>query len=92
MEFSKLLTLIANFIWGILIVLIIVLPNLGLTIDGLVSIFPDVSGVVAVIDGFYFWKNKNANRSKYAMKYVNRFADKYGMEWAVRIAEVVLKD
>lgn len=92
MEFSKALTLFVDGVWGSLIFLIIVLPCFGLNVDGLVSIFNDVSEVVAVVNGFYFWKNKNANRSKYAMRYVNKFADKYGIEWAVRIAEVVLKD
>lgn len=42
--------------------------------------------------GFYFWKSKNENRAKYAQKFLIRFADKYGADIAVRIAEIVLKD
>lgn len=42
--------------------------------------------------GFYLWKSKNNNRSKYAQKFVTEFADKYGVKAAIRIAEVVLKD
>ena len=42
--------------------------------------------------GFYYWKSKNENRAKYAQKFLIRFADKYGAEIAVRLAEIVLKD
>jgi len=38
------------------------------------------------------WKSKNENRAKYAQKFVLDFADKYGIDAAIRIAEVVLKD
>ena len=42
--------------------------------------------------GFYFWKAKNENRSKYAVKFVRELADKYGIEGTARIIETVLKD
>ena len=42
--------------------------------------------------GFYFWKAKNENRAKYAQRFLKRFADKYGADVAVRVAEIVLKD
>lgn len=42
--------------------------------------------------GFYLWKAKNENRAKYAQKFVDRFATKHGVDAAIRIAEVVLKD
>lgn len=42
--------------------------------------------------GFYYWKSKNENRSKYAQKFVKLFAKEYGIDAAIRIAEVVLKD
>lgn len=41
---------------------------------------------------FYYWKEKNANRAKYAQQFVLLFADAYGVEAAIRIAEVVLRD
>ena len=37
--------------------------------------------------GFYLWKAK-----KYAQKYMDKWAEKYGPEAAARIAEIVLKD
>lgn len=42
--------------------------------------------------GFYLWKSKNENRAKYAQKFIRTVADKYGIDAAIRIAEVVLKD
>lgn len=42
--------------------------------------------------GFYYWKSKNENRAKYAQRFLTRFADKYGADIAVRLAEIVLKD
>lgn len=42
--------------------------------------------------GFYLWKSKNENRAKYAQKFITKFADKYGIDAACRIAEIVLKD
>lgn len=42
--------------------------------------------------GFYLWKSKNENRAKYAQKFVRLFAKEHGVENAIRIAEIVLKD
>lgn len=44
------------------------------------------------VTGFYFWKAKNENRSKYAQKFVKELADKYGLDSTARIIEAVLKD
>lgn len=49
-------------------------------------------GAVAVWLASYAYKERSANRSKYAMEFVNQIADKYGADTAVRIAEVVLRD
>lgn len=42
--------------------------------------------------GFYLWKSKNENRAKYAQEFIREFADKYGIDAAIRVAEVVLKE
>lgn len=49
-------------------------------------------GLLTAAWGLYAWKSKNENRAKYAQKFVLDFADKYGIDAAIRIAEVVLKD
>lgn len=55
-----------------------------------VSGFWDAQLTAAV--GFYYWKSKNENRSKYAMKLVKDLAETYGIESVVSLAEVILKD
>lgn len=47
---------------------------------------------LAVAVGFYYWKAKNENRSKYAMKLVDQLADKHGIESVISLAEVILKE
>ena len=42
--------------------------------------------------GFYFWKAKNENRSKYAIKFIRELAEQYGMDSVARVLETVLKD
>nr|DAF41083.1 MAG TPA: hypothetical protein [Caudoviricetes sp.] len=45
-----------------------------------------------VATGFYFWKAKNENRSKYALQFVQELAQTYGIDATARIIETVLKD
>ncbi len=42
--------------------------------------------------GFYYWKAKNENRSKYAMALVRDLAQEYGIENVISLANTVLKD
>ena len=49
-------------------------------------------GQLAVATGFYYWKAKNENRSKYAMRLVKELANEYGIENVVSLAEMILKD
>ena len=55
-----------------------------------------LAGTSFVVDGtwggFYLWKSKNENRAKYAQRFLNKFADKYGADAALRATEIVLKD
>lgn len=50
------------------------------------------TGAMGVWLGSYAWKEKAANRSKYAMEYVDKIAAQHGPETAIRIAEIVLQD
>lgn len=50
------------------------------------------SGAISVWLAAYAWKEKAANRSKYAMEFVDKIADRYGPDIAVRISEVVLRE
>ena len=45
-----------------------------------------------VANGFYYWKSKNENRYKYVIKLIREWAEKYGIEVVIRIADIVLKE
>lgn len=49
-------------------------------------------GAVSVWLAAYAWKEKAANKSKYAMEYVDKIAAQHGPDTAIRIAEIVLQD
>lgn len=91
-EFSKKITALSWAVALILTTAAIVLPIFGIPIDGIHTALPYSWGEVAAVQGFYLWKSKNENRHKYAMKYVDTVAEKYGIDIALRIAEIVLKN
>lgn len=92
MEFSKKITVLSWAVSLTLTALAVLLPLWQQSADGVISALPYCWGEVTACSGFYLWKAKNENRSKYAMRYVDKFADRYGIDAAARIAEVVLKD
>ena len=73
----------------IVVLILIVCCAFGLP---LVDITLAAIGLLTTAYGFYMWKSKNENRAKYAQRFLNRFADKYGADAALRATEIVLKD
>lgn len=51
-----------------------------------------LSAEISVYSAAYLWKSKVENRHKYAQLYVKEIAEKYGVDVAIRIAEVVLRE
>lgn len=49
-------------------------------------------GAISVWLAAYAWKERAANKSKYAMNFVDKFAEQYGADTALRVAEIVLQD
>lgn len=92
MEFSKKITILSWMVAVVLTVLAIVLPLCGAPIDGLQIALPCSWGEVTAVQAFYLWKAKNENRSKYAMRYVDKYGERYDTDTALRLAEIVLKD
>lgn len=92
MEFSKKVTFILLAVALLLTVLAVILPIFGVSIEGINAALPYVWSAVLADLPFYMWKSKNDNRHKYAMLYVDKIAEKYGIENALRVAEVVLKE
>lgn len=92
MEFSKKILLRSWRVALTLTALAVVFPMVGLSIEGICVALPLSWGEVALVHGFYLWKAKNENRHKYAMKYVDKYAQKYDVETALRLAEIVLRE
>lgn len=92
MEFSKKLLLFSWFVTIVLTSLTVVFPAAGIPADGLYVAAPLSWAETGAATGFYYWKSKNDNRAKYAQRFVKKFAADHGIDAALRIAEVVLKD
>ena len=93
MEFSKKMLVLHSFVSVSLITATVVI-NIATEHD--VTALAALAGTSFVVDGtwggFYLWKSKNENRAKYAQRFLNKFADKYGADAALRATEIVLKD
>lgn len=85
MEFSK-KWLLGN---GIASAILVILCAFGLP---LVEITLAVIAETTACSGFYLWKAKNENRAKYAQKFMDEWAEKYGPDSVAQIMEIVLKD
>lgn len=92
MEFSKKMLVLHIFISVVLCAITVAGTLRGWDVTAIAVL----AGTSLVTDGtwgsFYLWKSKNENRAKYAQRFLNRFADKYGADIALRAAEIVLKD
>ena len=85
MEFSKKWLLGS----GIASAILVILCAFGLP---LVEITLAIIAETTASSGFYLWKAKNENRSKYAIKYIERLPETYTAEEKARFLEIVLKD
>lgn len=92
MEFSK-KALIIEYVTSFILIAVTVIGTLS---DHDVTAIAALAGVSVLVTGsstaFYYWKARTENRAKYAQRFVMRFADKYGIDAAIRLAETVLKD
>lgn len=92
MEFSKKMLLLHCMVTICLVIATVIGTFMGRDVTALAAL----AGTSFVVDGtwggFYLWKSKNENRAKYAQKFVRLFAKEYGVDAAIRLAEIVLKD
>lgn len=92
MEFSKKMLVLHIFISVCLCVTTIIGTFKGVDVTAVGTL----AGVSFVTDGawggFYYWKAKNENRYKYAQKFVKSLAKEHGVDAAMRMSEIVLKD
>ena len=92
MEFSK-KTLILHYAVSIVLIAVTIIGSFtGHDVTAIAAL----AGGSILVDGYdtkhYFWKARNENRAKYAQRFVLRFAADYGVDAAIRLAEVVLKE
>lgn len=92
MEFSKKLMFFSWAVTIIVTILAILFSVHSLPTEVLTIISPLSWAETGTATGYYFWKAKNENRAKYAQKFIQALADKYGTDTAIRLAEIVLKD
>ena len=92
MQTSKRILFIDFVIAAFLAIVVIIGAFFNKDVSQVTTIAVGWDGQLAVAVGFYYWKAKNENRSKYVMKLVNNWAEKYGIENVARLAEVILRD
>ena len=88
MEFSKKLIIVSYTILFILLVLYFVAEDKSSWATIVCAWIAECGAATA----FYLWKSKNENRAKYAQRFLTKFADKYGADVALHLAEIVSKD
>ena len=92
MELSKKLLFFSWTVTLLLTALLVYNSFKALPLDGLIVVVPLSWTETGVSTGYYYWKSKNENRAKYAQKFLKEIANEWGVDTAVRIAEIVLKD
>ena len=88
MEWSKKILIFSYLMLGVFIIIFLAVEDKTAAATVLCGWIVECGRATA----FYFWKAKNENRSKYALKFVRELADKYGLDATARIIESVLKD
>lgn len=88
MEWSKKILIFSYLMLVVFIIIFLAVEDKTAAATVLCGWIVECGGATA----FYFWKAKNENRSKYALKFVRELADKYGLDATARIIESVLKD
>lgn len=85
MEFSKKWLIFS----GVFSVALTVVCAFGIPLESLaLAAYAEVS----VCTAFYFWKAKNENREKYTKRMIDKYAEKYDVDTALRAAELILKE
>lgn len=92
MRTSKLILFTDYAIAILLLVIVVIGAYLEKDMSPVTAVAAGWDAKVALSTGFYYWKAKNENRSKYAMKLVRELARDYGIENVVDLANTVLKD
>ena len=91
-EFSKKLLFFSWLVTLAVTVLSICFSLKSMPMDALYMITPLSWAETGTATGFYFWKARTENRAKHGQTFLKEFAEKYGADIALRMAEIVLKE
>lgn len=92
MSTSKLILSVSWIISLILTTIVIVGAFVGIDMTCITTLAGLAWGELTAAHSFYFWKAKNENRAKYAMKLIKDLADEHGMEAVIGLAQVILQE
>lgn len=92
MEFSKILVAVAIIINLIIIIFTVSICRETNDTSALGYLAIGDGGALATAVGFYFWKSKNENRYKHCQRIMNEWAEKYGVDTAIQLADTILRD
>ncbi len=91
-EFSKIALMLQYVVSFLLVATTVIGTLIGCDVTAVAAI----AGTSILVDGYatkhYYWKARNENRAKYAQEFVKSFAETYGIEAAIQLAETVLKE
>ena len=92
MEFSKKLLIFSWTVTLILTAATVWVSLRALPLDGLNIVAPLSWAETGTATGFYYWKARTENRAKKGQAFLKEFAERWGADVALRMAEIVLKD
>ena len=92
MTTSKLIILFSWISALVLTIIVIIGSFIGIDTSNITTIAGLAWGELTTAHAFYYWKSKNENRSKHAMKLVKSLADEYGMDAVTSLAAIVLQE
>ena len=92
MTTSKLIILF-SWISALVLTIVVILGSfIGIDTSNITTITSLAWGELTAAHAFYYWKSKNENRSKHAMKLVKSLATEYGIDAVTNLASVILQE
>ena len=92
MTTSKLIILFSWTSALVLTIVVIIGSFLGINTSDITTITSLAWGELTAAHAFYYWKSKNENRSKHAMKLIKQFASEYGIDSVTNLASIILQE
>ena len=91
-SYSKKLLIVSWAVTIILTTVVIVGSFLSIDMTNVTTLASLAWGELTAIHGFYLWKARAENRSKYAMKLVRDFAETHGIDAVIGLANTILQE